>query len=97
MASNHMLTAVIKGRTVTDIVSEGPKCLIHFDDGSVMTVKTDGTAPASTPRGPVKAVRQRDTAFDIDLEDGGTIAFTTAEPTSSVMLRDSSGAMEYAD
>jgi hypothetical protein len=42
-------------------------------------------------------VRQAGTAFTLDLEGGISLAFETREPTSSVMLRDAKGTLEYAD
>ena len=45
----------------------------------------------------VKAVQQTDTDLLIQFEDGSTMHVKTAEPTSSVMVRDSQNKMEYAD
>ena len=60
-------------------------------------VRTDGTAPADVQRARVRAVRQRDTILQLDLDPEGTVTFQTAEPTASVMVRDRKGTMEYAD
>jgi hypothetical protein len=48
-------------------------------------------------KGKVRAVRQKDTTLNLDFEDGSTLEVTTAEPTSSVMVRDKNHALEYAD
>ena len=45
----------------------------------------------------VRAVRQRETTLSLDFEDGGTLEIVTAEPTSSVMVRDKEQRLEYAD
>jgi len=47
--------------------------------------------------GTTKAVRQQGTTLDLDFEGGGTLQIPLAEETSSVMVRDKSGVMEYAD
>ena len=45
----------------------------------------------------VKAIRQTGAALDIDFADGSTVHIKLAEATSSVMVRDNEGKMEYAD
>jgi len=45
----------------------------------------------------VKAVRQKATEFDLDFADGTSAAITLAAETSSVMLRNEAGQLEYAD
>ncbi len=99
MAANKKLTAAIKGRRVIGVDGQAATTLVHFDDGSTMTVHTDATAspPGRAPLGVVKKVRQRDTTLSLDYEDGTTLELRTAEPTSSVMLRANGGALEYAD
>jgi hypothetical protein len=49
------------------------------------------------PWGAVKAVRQQDNRLSLDFEDGGTWEIQTAEPTASVMVRDTNHTLEYAD
>jgi hypothetical protein len=97
MASNHKLTAVIAGRTIASSANADGKMIIGFTDGSTMTVKTAGNSNSASTGGAVKAVRQAGTTLDLDFEDGSTLEITTAEATSSVMVRDKSHAMEYAD
>lgn len=98
MASNHKLTGVIKGRTIIGTGSDGKQMKISFDDGSTMTIQTAPSNSASgRTGGKIKAIRQQDTRLDFDLEDGSTLEFTTAEATSSVMLRDKADTLEYAD
>ena len=46
--------------------------------------------------GKVLKVRQGGTELDLDLEGGSTVEIITAEQTSSVMIRDKAGALEYA-
>lgn len=98
MTSNHKLTGVIKGRTITGTGSDGTQTKVSFDDGSTMTIQTAPSNSASgRTGGKIKGVRQQDTHLDLDLEDGSTLEFTTAEETSCVLLRDKNNAMEYAD
>jgi len=88
MASNHKLTGVLKGRTITSTQSRGNELRIGFDDGSTMTVETGGAVSSAATGGTVKAVRQQDTRLSLDLEDGGMWEIQMAEPTASVMVRD---------
>src|SRR5438105_3520141 len=98
MARNQKLTKLIQGRKIASVESAGSVLTIRFADGSTMTVQTGRTAPAASLVGEtIQAVRQQDTKLSIDFEDGKTLEITTAEPTSSVMLRDKNGVLEYAD
>ena len=97
MVRNQKLTAVLAGRSITAVDSRGGTVMISFDDGSTMTVQSDGTEPAGARAGRVKAVRQRGTTLALDFDDGGTLTLRTAEETSSVMVRDKSHGFEYSD
>jgi hypothetical protein len=107
MSANRKLTGVLTGRTATQIEWQGAAALVHFDDGSVMTVRTaaqdsvptpaPGPAPAAQPLGRVRGVRQQGTTLQLDFEDGSTLTLRTAEPTSSVLVRAQDHALEYAD
>ena len=99
MASNQKLSKTIAGRTIAATAQEAGLLTVTFADGSVMRVKT---APAATNAAvntgaAIKKVRQKGTTLNLDLEDGSTFSVQTAEATSSVMLRDNAGKMEYAD
>lgn len=100
MARNQKLTPVIASRTIAQIGWDGATALLEFDDGSVLRVHTP-SAPAGNAAplklGKVRAVRQSAAAIAFDLVDGSTLQLPLAEATSSVMLRDAKGAMEYAD
>lgn len=99
MAANRKLTGVIHGRTVERVEPriDGTAWLVQFDDGSTLTVRTaPGAAPARLT-GRVVKVRQTDTRLDLDLADGQTLEFATAEPASSVLLRAQDGTLQYAD
>lgn len=96
MAANQKLTALLKGRAIMGSETQDGKLLVHFDDGSVMTVKTGGAVKGDAA-GTVKGVRQQGTTLDLDTEEGGTLEITTAEVTSSVMVRAADHTMEYAD
>jgi hypothetical protein len=98
MAANQKLTKLIKGRTISGTVQAENVFSITFTDGSKMTVKT---APSNTNSavtgGVIDKVRQKGTELNLDLKGSGSVTITTAEATSSVMLRDKSGNLEYAD
>jgi len=99
MAANHKLTKLLSGRTISGTSQSADHVLtVTFTDGSTLTVKT---APASTNTaatgGTIDKVRQQGVELDLDLKGGGSLAITTAEATSSVMLRDKDGKLEYAD
>lgn len=100
MARNQKLTPIIAGRAIAQVGWDGATALLHFDDGSVLRVRTPA-APAADAAplelGKVRAVRQSASAIAFDLEDGSALQLPLAEATSSVMLRNAKGAMEYAD
>jgi hypothetical protein len=98
-SENHKLTNIIKGRSIISMSHENDVAEIHFHDGSMLKVKTSHKAAVPTinmPRTIVKA-RQHNTCLWFDTEDGESLQFTLQEETSSVMLRDKSGVLEYAD
>ena len=97
MTSNHKLTGVLKGRTISGTSNQGDVLTVLFNDGSKMTVQTTGSSNSAATGGTVQAVRQAGTTLALDFEGGGTLEIPLAEETSSVMVRDKSGAMEYAD
>ena len=97
MASNHKLTSLIQGRTIASTSNQNALLTIAFTDSSKMTVQTAGSSNSASTGGTVKAVRQAGTTLNLDMESGGTMEISLAEETSSVMVRDSSGTMEYAD
>jgi hypothetical protein len=98
MAANRKLSGVIKGRTISGTGNKDGKMLIHFTDGSSMTVKTADTGSNSAVSGgTVKSVTQADTRLTLVFEDDTKQDITLAEATSSVMLRDKDETLEYAD
>ena len=98
MHSNQKLTKIIAGRTISGTAQADSLLTITFDDGSTMKVKV---APANTNTattgGKVAKVRQQGTNLILDLEGDSSVQIDTAEATSSVMLRDKAGKLEYAD
>lgn len=97
MASNHKLTSLLHGRTIAGTSNSNNALTIAFTDGSKMTVQTAGSSNSASTGGTIKAVRQEGTTLSLDMEDGGTLEIPLAAETSSVMVRDASGTMEYAD
>ena len=98
MASNHKLTEILRGRTISSVASDSTSLSITLDDGSVMTIqKSPDCIVPVVPNSPVDKVRQAGRQLDIDLTNGSTFSVVTAEDTSSVVLRDAKGVFEYAD
>lgn len=96
-ASNHKLTSTIAGRTINGTSNADGKLTLNFSDGSHMTVKTTGNSNSAATGGTVAKARQDSSHLYLDMEGGSTLTIPTAEPTSSVMVRNAGGAMEYAD
>ncbi len=98
MALNRKLTPIIAGRTVKSAVQADTVLTVGFADGSTMRIKTTAAKAAAIPVGAaVKAVRQTDDALTLVFADGSSASIALAEATSSVMLRNGAGVMEYAD
>ncbi len=99
MAFNELLTHVIAGRKIQAVASAGGLLQITFGDGSIMQIKTGGPAPAADALVDrvVKMVHQSDTTMDLNFTDNSTGRIKLAEATSSVILRDRDGNLEYAD
>ncbi len=97
MTSNHKLTTLIKGRTISGTANADNVLTISFTDGSQMTVQTQGSTNSAASGGTITAVQQAGTTLALLCEDGSTLTIETAEETSSVMVRDKDHTMEYAD
>jgi hypothetical protein len=98
LALNRKLTPLIAGRTVKSAVQADAVLSIVFGDGSTLRIKTAGAGAVAIPAGAtVKAVRQKGDGLTLDFADGSSAEIVLAEATSSVMLRNSAGALEYAD
>ena len=98
MHSNQKLTKIIAGRTIAGTSQADGLFTITFADGSIMKIKTAPSITNSAATGgTVAKVQQQGTTLALVLEGGSTVTITTAEETSSVMLRDTAGKMEYAD
>jgi hypothetical protein len=97
MTSNHKLTAVLKGRTITSTQHQDHRLILAFDDGSTMTVHTAGSTASAATGGTIAKVRQQGSQLALDLEDGSTLLIPLAEATSSVMVRANDHTLEYAD
>lgn len=97
MTSNHKLTGVLKGRTISGTANQGDTLTVHFTDGSLMSVHTTGSSNSASSGGTVQAVRQQGTTLELAFEGSGTMDIPLAEETSSVLVRDKDGVMEYAD
>jgi hypothetical protein len=101
MALNKKLTPILAGRTIKSIEQADNLLSVHFADGSIMKIKT--SAPA-TPAAigmlkdhTVESIRQKGATLTLVFNDATSALIALAEATSSVMLRDGKGVMEYAD
>jgi hypothetical protein len=103
MAANRKLSGVLAGRVATEVERLGATSVVHFDDGSAMTVQTatDGPPgqgpPAEPALGRVVGVRQQGTILQLDFDNGSRLEMRTAESTSSVLVRARDHTLEYAD
>lgn len=97
MTSNHKLTDVLKGRSITSTSNSGGVMTIGFDDGSTMTIQTGNTSSNSASSGTIEKAQQEDTTLALVMEGGSAMTIPLAEETSSVMVRDKNHTMEYAD
>jgi prepilin-type processing-associated H-X9-DG protein len=98
MSSNRKLTPILTGRTIQSIEQAENLLNILFADGSSMKIKTSSPAAnLDLQNRKVLKVRQAGTVMNLDFDDESTMEIPLAEATSSVMLRDGKGALEYAD
>lgn len=100
LTRNQKLTRVVKGRVLAQVGWEGATATLHFGDGSVMRIHAHAAPSSNAPPaalGKVRAVRQSMEAIVFDFESGSSLEIQLGEATSSVMLRDVKGALEYAD
>ena len=97
MHSNQKLTKIIAGRTISGTSQADGLLTITLDDGSTMRIKVaPSNANTAATGGKIAKVRQQDVTISLDLEDGSAVRIETADASSSVMVRDKAGAMEYA-
>lgn len=98
MAANRKLTPLLAGRTIQAVNAAADLLSITFTDGSILKIKTaeQHTGDDLTQR-TVQKIRQKDVVLNIDFQDDSTATIRLAEPMSCVMLRDATGALEYAD
>ncbi|MBO0861374.1 MAG: hypothetical protein J2P21_23370 [Chloracidobacterium sp.] len=94
---NRKLTPIIGGRTVKRATQGEGVAIIEFEDGSILKIKIGAPFNETVAGKKVKAVRQKATEFNLDFYDGASAVIILAAETSSVILRDKAGSMEYAD
>lgn len=95
---NRKLTKVIAGRVVRS-ADYGDRIMhITFADASNVTIKTEsGNAPSKMENKTILKARQSDQVMNLDFTDYTTAEIKLAASTSSVILRDAKGQLEYAD
>lgn len=98
MHSNQKLTKLIAGRRISGTTYADNLLTITFDDGSTMKVKVAvGYTYTAVTGDKIVKVQQQGTALLMAMETGSPLKIDTAEATSSVMLRDKVGKLEYTD
>ncbi len=98
MASNQKLAPLLAGRTVQAVSQIDALATVSFTDGSSLMIKTGGPlSQLDLQARRVLNLRQSGTRMNLDFEDGSTAEIQLADATSSVLLRDGQGRMEYAD
>jgi len=98
MKINKKLTKLIAGRTIKSFELNDQLLVIVFDDGSIIKIKTPlSELPAELKPSTIKVVYQNDDLIQMEFEDATSVQINLAEASSSVMLRDGKGVMEYAD
>ena len=97
MIANHKLTDVIAGRTVQSTAQADGKLTITFEDGSTMTVLTQGNENTASTGKPIKSVRQEGVTLAIVFDDEHIWEVPLADETASVMVRTADRKLEYAD
>lgn len=94
--TNRKLTKLIAGRTIKHTSRTDGHLLIEFADQSVLKIKSEDSPPGCDGR-TVKSVRQREQEFEFIFTDDSSVKISMIEETSSVMVRDKNGDLEYAD
>jgi len=94
---NRKLTPIIAGRTVNRVAQSKGARRIEFDDGSILKIKMGAPFTDSIAGRKIKKALQKGTEFDLEFEDKSKAKIVLAEETSSVMLRNKAGELEYAD
>ena len=98
MRLNQKLTPLLSGRILQAVTQDEQTGKVTFRDGSGMTIKLGGPIPADFNRTTqIKLVRQGGTQMIWEFVDGTSLTIPLAEATSSVLLRDAAGHLEYAD
>ena len=94
---NRKLTPIIAGRTVKRVAQSEGALHVEFDDGSILKIKTGAPFTDSIAGRKVKKALQKGTEFDLEFDDKSKAKIVLSEETSSVMLRNKAGELEYAD
>src|SRR6516165_11772820 len=96
MTSNQKLTRVVKGRVIEDLQMNPSEVSLRFSDGSTMRVKVmESNSPPLKNGAKISAVFEQSTSLRIVCEDESQLNLTLADPSSSVRVRDATGAVEY--
>jgi hypothetical protein len=93
---NMKLEHVVAHKAIRSVESSDGTSTVIFDDGGRMTIQ--GTVRGDLQRNvAITEVWQHDTTLRFGFADGTTSDIALAAATSSVLLRDASGAFAYSD
>ncbi len=97
MRANLKLTKIVAGRTISPPTIVDDKLHFVLDDGSAMDVTAaPGFVYLPGKGGTITKVQQQDTDLVFVLADSTSISIKTADASSSIFMRDKTGAMAYA-
>jgi hypothetical protein len=96
MASNHLLTRVLKGRIVRNMEVSASEISIGFFDGSTMKIKImESNSPPLREHAQIRTIAEDQTKLLIECEDDSTFDVTLSEPGNAVRVWDKNNQVEY--
>jgi hypothetical protein len=96
MVVNLKLTHAIKDRVVQNFQLNASVLLIHFVDGSKMTVTiAECNSPPLQEGARIRQISEDQTKLLFECEDDSTLDVTIVDPGNSVIVRDKNNQVEY--
>lgn len=98
MSVPRKLLDLVRDKVPRGITHDGKTAIwIEFVDSWRLRIDTDGKSQDHPAGSRITHIDQSGTAFSITYADGQIDAMTLADPASSIMLRDATGAIKYTD
>jgi hypothetical protein len=96
MASNQLLTRLLKGRIVQSMEVSAAEISIGFFDGSIMKIKImESNSPPLREQAQIRTIYEDQAKLLIECEDDSTFDVTLSEPGNAVSVRDKNNQVEY--